>query len=217
MALQIASEFSWALVFNLASNQRRDSPSSWPSWVPDWRYPGFKDLAEIDPMKISTQDFKNDKQHRRFFCVAVTEALSLFRQRTGIWGFAFDQLKEKPASLEELQHIIDRLSPVDEEAESLWPVPSWQHMEDLKKRWIARCRDPAPWGPIEPDSCDDFLRRAAALPPVEESFMTTEHESFNHSLHALVKVAWNLEQRRSLEWRILLRVFLPTESTVVIY
>ncbi|KAK8859196.1 HET-domain-containing protein [Apiospora arundinis] len=43
MARYIASEFSWALVLNLASKDTLHPPFGWPSWVPNWGHSSRSD------------------------------------------------------------------------------------------------------------------------------------------------------------------------------
>ncbi|KAK8063323.1 Heterokaryon incompatibility protein 6- OR allele [Apiospora saccharicola] len=115
------------------------------------------------------------------------------------------------STLESLRLAATKLPQVDAELEALWPVPDSEYGTLVKQRHIGETsisnKRGAPRPPIKQISLEEFLYKASDLP--DELWIDAE----DYLLYA----SWVKEVTRWLAWKIILRMFLATEITAVIY
>ncbi|KAK7995509.1 HET-domain-containing protein [Apiospora arundinis] len=172
-----------------------------------------------------------------FVCIPITDLLRYLQDNDSPWDHLFGCINEwgskvpdlwsrHPVTLglEELQEIAVKFPRVDVKAEALWAVPSWNHLRNLKQKWIP--------GELSAPDLPGLLRMASTISPTEDDnadYLLPELQPVdddpqgnlgwgNHprKIDLLVGEYWILEKKRALAWKILLRLFLPVEVTAVI-
>ncbi|KAK7993374.1 TAP42-like family protein [Apiospora arundinis] len=183
---------------------------------------------------------------RRFRCITIDGLLRYLRDHINMWDiFVYnmqDWVVHTPESLgsnwpkntpiqelaiREMEAIAARFNPVDSEAEALWVVPDWSDLTQFKQRWISHN---SWWPSVEAVDLKEFILVAAMLPPVdgdagvvlptptdvEDLQSKSDEQSQAEDMEELLREAWKLETKRSLAWKILVRLFLPKVINAVV-